>query len=154
MRKISLLALAAGAVAMTAVTVAAADSPVSKRRALMKDVVKTNMGVIGAMLKGDKPYDAGTAKDALGKIGAVPDEFVTLFPEGTGIGGGEETAAKPEIWDSMDDFKAKATALTTAAAETAKAADGGKDALAGAFKDTLLAACKGCHEKYKASKPQ
>lgn len=154
MKKMTRLALAAGALAMTAMVANAADSDVSKRRALMKDVVKANMGVLGGMIKGKNPYDAGKAKEALGKIGAVPAEFVKLFPEGTGIGGKEKTAAKPEIWKNMDDFKKWATTMTNAAATTAAAADKGKDALAESFRKDLLGSCKGCHEKYKASKPQ
>ena len=156
MRNVSRVALVAGALAMTTMVASAGDSAVSKRQALMKDHVKANMGVIGGMIKPKDatPYDAAKAKEALGKIAAVPAEFVKLFPEGTGIGGKEKTAAKPEIWKDMDDFKKLATEMETAVNNAMAAADKGKDALAGAFRKDILASCKACHEKYKASKPQ
>lgn len=156
MRNVSRVALIAGALAMTTVVASAGDSAVSKRQALMKDKVKANMGVIGGMIKpkGAAPYDAAKAKAALTTMAAVPAEFIKLFPEGTGIGGKEKTAAKPEIWKGMDDFKKWATAMETAAKNGIAAADKGKDALAGVFRKEILASCKGCHEKYKASKPQ
>ena len=156
MRKVSSLALVAGALAMTTIVASAQDSDVAKRQGLMKDIVKANMGVVGNMIKpsGGTPYDAAKAKASLEKIAAVPAQFVKLFPEGTGIGGKEKTAAKPEIWQDMADFNKMAENMSTAAMKAADTAAKGKDALAGVFRKDLLGACKACHEKYKASEPQ
>lgn len=126
--------------------VSAQDSPIKQRQALMKkngDSAKT----AGAMLKGEKPYDAAAAAEAMKMISGTLDEFVTLFPEGSDEG----SDAKPDIWQNKADFDAYAQETKKAANAAAEAAAGGAESFQAAFA-TVGQNCKGCHEKYRVVK--
>lgn len=124
----------------------AQDGPIKQRQALMKkngDAMK----VVVPMVKGEKPYDAEAAAEAMRSISGTLDEFVTLFPEGS-IG---DSAAKPEIWENKADFESRATELKAVALKTADAAAGGMESFQKAFGE-VGNGCKGCHEKYRVKK--
>lgn len=126
----------------------AETDPVKERQELMKsngDSAK----VVVQMIKGEAPYDAAKAKEAMEAIQRVPEKFVKLFPEGSDMH--PKTAAKPEIWENWEDFKARLNDLETKSAAAAKAAEGGLDSFKPAFAE-LGKVCKGCHEKYKFEK--
>jgi cytochrome c556 len=130
-----------------AVAIAAGD-PIKERQSLMKgngDAMK----VVMPMLKGEKPYDAKAAAEAMKSIAGSLDKFVTLFPAGSETGG--DTAAKPEIWTSKNDFDALAKATKEGAAKAETAAAGGLDSLKTAM-GAVGKGCKGCHEKYRTEK--
>ena len=62
-----------------------------------------------------------------------------------------DTAAKPEIWKNMDDFKARLVKLgadAKAAGESVKDLDSFKAAFGNIGKND----CGGCHEKYRVKK--
>jgi len=121
----------------------AQDSPIKERQALMKKNGEATK-LVSAMLKGETPYDAAAAAEAMTGINGSMDKFVTLFPEGSAEG----SDAKPEIWDDKADFDAKAETVKEATAKTAEAAPGGKDSFQAAFAN-VGQGCKGCHEKYR-----
>lgn len=123
--------------------------PVEERKELMKTVVK-NVKIAVPMAKGEQPYDAAAAKEAMQAINAVPDKFVKLFPEGSHDH--PETEASPKIWENMSDFMSKAENLKQASAETAAAADKGHDAFKAAVFDKLLKTCGACHDAYRIKK--
>lgn len=138
----------AGAVGVGA-TVAALAGPIEDRQELMESVGKS-MKVAVPMAKGEAPFDASAAKEAMQTINEVPDKFVKLFPEGTQEGG--ETEASPKIWENMSDFMAKAEALEKASAEAMEAADKGQEAFKTAVFESLAKACKSCHDAYRIKK--
>jgi cytochrome c556 len=121
----------------------AQDNPIKERQAIMKKNGEATKLVSG-MLKGETPYDAAAAAEAMNGISGVMDKFVTLFPEGSAEG----SDAKPEIWQDKADFDAKAQTVKEAAAKAAEAAPGGKDSFQAAF-GNVGQGCKGCHEKYR-----
>jgi cytochrome c556 len=128
----------------------AQDNPIKQRQDLMKgngDAMK----LVGEMLKGEKPYEADAAAKALTKISGSMDEFPTLFPESSKPTPDVKTDAKPNIWEDMADFKAKAEEVKTASAKAAEAAAGGLDSLKGAI-GAVGKGCKGCHEEYRVKK--
>jgi len=146
MKRLS-LALTFACVIGAGAAVAASD-PIKERQTLMKgngDAMKA----ITAMLKGEKPYDAKIAAEALKSVNTSLDKFVTLFPKGSETGG--DTAAKPEIWANKADFEALARATKEGAGKAEKAAAGGLDSLKTAMGD-VGKGCKGCHEKYRVEK--
>ncbi len=131
-------------------TALAQDNPIKQRQDLMKgngDALK----LVGEMLKGEKPYDADAAAKALTKVSGAMDEFPTLFPESAKPAPGVKTNAKPNIWENMTDFKAKAEEVKTASVKAAEAAAGGLDSLKGAI-GAVGKGCKGCHEEYRVKK--
>ncbi len=126
----------------------AAGDPIKERKDLMKgngDAMKA----VGAMLKGEKPYDAKAAADAMKSIGGSVDTFLTLFPKGSETGG--DTTAKADIWTNKTDFDSLGKALKEAAGKAEKAAAGGMDSFKVAI-GGVGKSCKGCHEKYRVKK--
>ena len=140
---LSLLAV----VAVTVTGVSAQDA-IANRKAYMKSVGAAAKAS-GEMIKGDKPYDAKAAAEALTKVATGWAGFATSFPKGSETGG--ETTASAKVWETPQDFddkgKALAKAAETAAAEAAKGPEAFKAAFAG-----VGSTCKGCHEVYRVQK--
>jgi cytochrome c556 len=122
---------------------------IAERQKLMKgngaaakaidDFVESGIGTADDVAKG-----AASIKDAAGKIPG-------LFPSGTSIDDNlAKTAAKKEIWDNFDDFKAKAAKLASLAADLeAAAATGDKQKITDAFNAMGKEGCGACHSLYK-----
>ncbi|MFZ9757711.1 MAG: c-type cytochrome [Burkholderiaceae bacterium] len=138
--------------AATTLVVAASAQAVSfkkpedavKYRQSTFSVMATHFGDIGAMVKGDKPFDAKVAAanaDIVATLSALP-----WAAFGPGTEGGK---AKPAIWKEMDMVKAGADEFQKAAAalKTA-AASGNLDNIKKAFSATQKT-CKSCHDSYK-----
>ncbi|MFV0475696.1 MAG: c-type cytochrome [Pikeienuella sp.] len=145
---VATLALGAGA--------ALAQGPeraVGARKAVMQ-LNAHYLGQLGAMAKGDVPYDAdaaGAAAASLAKVAAL--DARAMWPEGSDNGalGADKTEALPVIWTNMDGFAAEAAALASASAALAEAAGGGLDSLRGAM-GPVGQACGACHKGFRAPK--
>ncbi|MCV3239983.1 c-type cytochrome [Mesorhizobium sp. ZC-5] len=144
MRKL-ILAISALALAGTA---AFAD-PIADRKALMKANGKA-AGQLGAIAKGEQPFDAAAVLAALTTLSedAAKMDVAALFPAGTDQG---DTTASPKIWEDMAGFQAKVDKFKadTAAAVAAPPQD------VEAVKATLGALgqnCGGCHETFRIKK--
>jgi cytochrome c556 len=151
MKKSSVLAgvavLATIAVGATGVSVVAQDT-IAQRKALMKAVggaSKTG----SQMAKGEAPFDAAKASEAMGTIATSWAAFAKLFPKGSETGG--ETTASPKIWESFKDFEDKGAKLASDATAAQKAAANGADAFKAAFGD-VTKNCGGCHKPYRIQK--
>ena len=151
MKKSSVLAgvavLATIAVGATGVSVVAQDT-IAQRKALMKAVggaSKTG----SQMAKGEAPFDAAKANEAMGTIATSWAAFAKLFPKGSETGG--ETTASPKIWESFKDFEDKGAKLASDATAAQKAAANGADTFKAAFGD-VTKNCGGCHKPYRIQK--
>ena len=131
-------------------SLAADDDPKKKaikyRQAVMT-VVGANFKPMGAMIKGEIPYDAAVfarhAKD-LAAVSSV--DVLRGFPEDSE---GKGSEAKGEIWLEWDDFKAKMKDMQDEAATLAVVAAGtDKGAIKTQFGKTADT-CKACHKKFK-----
>lgn len=125
-------------------TATASASPVDDREALMKDIGRT-MGILGGVMKGEKPFEEGTVQAALDalKADAIKLDAETLFPKGSEGGG-----ASPKIWEDAAGFQQH---IDKFRADTAKAADAKPqdvDALRVSMKD-VGANCGACHQLYR-----
>lgn len=135
------------AVGATAITVVAQDT-VSQRKVLMKAVggaSKTG----SQMAKGEVPFDAAKAAEAMGTLVTSWPAFVKLFPKGTETGG--ETTASPKVWESFKDFEDKGVSFVSAATAAQKAAANGADAFKAAFGE-VGKSCGNCHQTYRIQK--
>ena len=66
-----------------------------------------NMGTLAGMAKGDIAYDEAAASTAAANIEALTKyNLPRLFLEGSEAGKAEDSAAKPDIWANLDDFRA------------------------------------------------
>ena len=117
--------------------------PIKERQGIMKKI-NDDTKVLGAMAKGEAPYDAAKANQLLTGWEAGVKKYITLFPDNSKTG--EKTRAKAEIWQNKADFEAKAGDFLKAvgAAKAANNADAFKASFGNVGK-----ACDGCHEKYR-----
>ena len=140
-----ILALAAGAV----LAQSSAEAVIKARKAHMQ-LQAFNLGPLGAMAKGEMPYDAAQASAAAGNLAAlVSMNMGRYFPEGSAQGQAEGTRALPAIWENGEDVMAKVAALNEAV--TALNATAGTDlaSLQGAM-GAVGEACGACHKAYRA----
>ena len=108
-----------------------------------------NMGTLAGMAKGDIAYDEAAASTAAANIEALTKyNLPRLFLEGSEAGKAEDSAAKPDIWANLDDFRAKFAGLGEAAAGASEAVKGGAENV-GPVVGKLGEACKACHDKYR-----
>lgn len=109
------------------------------------------MKLLGVTFKGEIAFD-GKAVAAAGYT--IANNLIAsrgLFPEGSA---GEDSRAKPDIWQDMEGFLAdldKSVAAATRVAATAEAGDA--DAFKTVFAD-LGRTCKGCHDDFRKPKNQ
>lgn len=122
-----------------------AAGEIEEREALMKQV-GGGLGALGAITKGEKPYDAAVVKEALEKISAAAKIFPDKFPAGS-----EGGAASPAIWENFDDFKAKSAKLASDA-DAALAALPADQAGVAATMKVIGSSCGTCHQAYRVKK--
>jgi len=139
--------IAACAVLLLGVTVAAAQNCpefIQKRQTLMKKSgEEAKIGT--AMVKGEKPFDAGKVQEIYAAFAEDAKQMPTLFPDCSKAGA--KTTAAPAIWARMDDFKAaiaKFAADIKAAQDNTKDLDGLKANFQIIGKD-----CGGCHQTFR-----
>lgn len=107
-------------------------------------IMGTHFGDLGAMVKGDKPFNAKEAQDDAEIVALMSAQPWKAFGPGT-----EGGKAKPAIWKEMDKVKAGADDLMKAtAALKVAAATGNLDNIKKAFGETQKT-CKACHDSYK-----
>ncbi|KXJ56924.1 cytochrome c [Neptuniibacter pectenicola] len=156
MEKFIKAALCATVLATTVSPVMAEDFPFEDQiegRQGYFQMVKFNMGVLGAMAKGERDYDAKLAQaiaDNL-KNAALMDNAL-MWPKGSdmdaeGLSG--KTKAKAAIWQEGSDIGEKHENWVAAVNTMAENAGQGVDALRGAI-GPLGKSCKACHKEYKA----
>jgi len=109
----------------------------------------SDLGKIGAMAKGETPYDATVAAKAAANVSAVASVIsLDIFPAGSEVGKSPDSFAKPELWATPDDFLAKLADLNTAAATLVAGAGTDLDT-AKAGLGAVGKACGACHETYR-----
>ena len=119
-----------------------------------QDAMKANGGDMKAINE-FLEKGVGTAADVAAKAEAIEQgskQIVTWFPAGTGMDDGVgKTAAKKEIWDKPDEFKAAAENMGVLAGKLKEAAGtGDKQQIADAFGALGKNGCGGCHQTFRA----
>jgi cytochrome c556 len=130
-------------------SVAVADQdPIAARRALMKaNGDEAKIGV--AMIKGETPFDLAKAHKIFQTFEEAGQKMPELFPDTSKTGG--DTAARAEIWQNIDDVKAR-FAKFAADAKAANADVKDLDSFKASFGAIGKNDCGGCHEKYRVKK--
>ncbi|ROQ25817.1 c-type cytochrome [Gallaecimonas pentaromativorans] len=110
-------------------------------------LVAAQFGEMGAMVKGEKPFDAKEFQyraESLAALSKMPLEGF-LYP-GSDKGG---TKAKAAVWQKTDEFKAKLAHFQKDATNLAEAAQSGDlSTIKPAFMATAKN-CKACHSEFK-----
>lgn len=124
-----------------------AQAAIKYRQSLLQ-LVRSNMGALGAMAKGNIPFDADVMQkngERLEQLGMMMPDYFELDTSGFSM----STDAKANIWQNHDDFTAKINDLVSAAKHLQAVASAGdednyRSAIGGVGKT-----CKGCHDSYK-----
>jgi cytochrome c556 len=128
----------------------AAEAAVKARQSLMT-LIAYNLGPMAQMAQGRVDYDAETAQAAADNLYTLTRHSQERFwPEGTAHGTFDGTAARPEIWQNLEEFSNRYTALQDAAATMQDAAGDGLQSLQGALGD-VGGACRSCHDDFRVS---
>lgn len=98
---------------------------------------------VGAMLKGEADFDAGTLQASLAVLAEAADTLGSLVPEGSE--GGE---ASPAIWEDPDGFAAEIGKWRDAISVAIDAAPQSLEAAEPVVKP-VLGSCKNCHDSYR-----
>jgi cytochrome c556 len=137
--------VAGGALAQSAF-----DGAVRARKSHMQ-LYAFNAGALGAMAKGDVPYDAALAAGHAANLVALSSlDLSAYWPAGSAKGEIEGTRALPAIWEDMAGFEGKTEALNAASVALVAAAGTDLAALQAAM-GPVGQACGGCHQTYRAS---
>lgn len=124
-----------------------AKAAVDFRQALLQ-LVRSNMGALGAMAKGNIPFDA----ERMEKNGMRIEQLALMMPDYFAIDTSSykvPSDAKDIVWEQHDDFNSKINDLVMAARNLqVVAADGDESKFRGAI-GQVGRSCKGCHDKYK-----
>jgi len=128
--------------------VSAQQDVVAQRQKLMKDNGKNLGGVLGGMVKGEKPYDQAAVDAALTQLDQSARTLTTLFPDSTkGLKTGGDYDSSPKIWENRSDFDAHFASYSKAIGEAKTSV---KDlATLKAAVPVLGKQCSGCHETYR-----
>ncbi|EKE71702.1 c-type cytochrome [Gallaecimonas xiamenensis] len=122
------------------------DEAIAYRQSVFS-LVATHFGEMGAMVKGDKAFDAAAFQyraDSLAALSKMPLEGF-LYP-GADQG---DTKAKAAVWENTDEFKKRLAKFQSDAADLAKSAQSGD---LGSIKPAFMKAaknCKACHSDFK-----
>lgn len=125
------------------------DAAIKARQSQMK-LYAFNLGMLGAMAKGEMDYDSAKAAGAaenLAKLSSM--SMAAAWPQGSDNASVDGTRALPAIWEKYPDIVDKSKALTEAAATLADVAGTDLDALRGAI-GNVGKSCGGCHKPYRA----
>ncbi|MBI6629022.1 c-type cytochrome [Pontibaca salina] len=146
--------LVAGIVATTAISQDDIDpaiaAAVKARQAHMK-LNAFNLGLLGAMAKGEIDYDAEAAVAAAENLAALARMDETRYwPEGSDMEvlGKDHTEALAALWADDSEFGDRAQTMAETTAAMAGVAGNGLEPLQGAM-GPLAKACGGCHEDYR-----
>jgi cytochrome c556 len=104
---------------------------------------------INDQLKTEAPDMAAIAA-AAERMDGLAQELPSWFPESSGPDQGFETEALPAIWAEPEKFSAAAQQLATATAALREAAATGDATAVAAQVPQVGAACKTCHESFRA----
>jgi cytochrome c556 len=142
-----LAAVGAGGAAMTRVSGPKAAQIMHERHEGMESIGKA-FKALHREFDSSSPF-APTVKASASQVAALSRKASGWFPAGTGPDVGK-TGAKPEIWQTPQDFTAKLSAFQKAAlAFNAAAANGDLNAAKARYAD-LGGTCKACHDKYRS----
>ncbi len=150
--------IAAAALAAACVTPAMSDGHLENEKAIkarqsQMQLYSWNLGLLGAMAKGEVDYNAEAAQAAANNLAVLTKMGDgRMWPQGsdsTAMAG--KTRAKAEAWTTYPAINEKSKAMVEAADKMAEVAGGGLEAIQDNIK-AVGAGCGGCHKAYREEK--
>ncbi|NEX61422.1 c-type cytochrome [Noviherbaspirillum galbum] len=152
MRQLLAIASMAAMIAVPFSVQAQAQSPFAKPEDAVKyrqsafSILGTHTGRVGAVVKGDKPYDKAAVEADVAVMETMSKLPWSAFPAGSDL---PNSKAKPEIWKEQDKFKAAAEKMQGEVSKLSTAAKSGDlNAIKTAF-GAVGQSCKACHDNYR-----
>ena len=126
------------------------EDTIAARQGYFK-LLGANIGVLAAMAKGERDYEAAAAQAAADNLVTLSNYRLDhLFMPGTSADDfPDKTRALAKIWDDLPDVQGKVADLNKAALAMQQVAANGKGEMAGAL-GGVGGACKACHDNYRA----
>ncbi len=112
-------------------------------------IIGWNFAPIGAMVKGEAPFDAAAVARHAQYVEMMSKAAPEGFAKGTGPDVVKSTEAKPEIWTKWSDFETKMTDFQQQAAKLTEVAKAGKEADIKAQFGKTAETCKACHKEFR-----
>jgi len=153
MNKQLAIAVAGGILGMGLLTAASAADPkpqdVVEYRKSVYTIIGWNFAPIGAMIKGEVPFDAAAVARHAQYVEMMSKAAPEGFAKGTGPDVVKNTEAKPEIWTKWSEFETKMTNFQQEAAKLVEVAKGGKEADIKAQFGKTAETCKAYHKEFR-----
>jgi cytochrome c556 len=147
------MVLAGGILGMGVLTAASAaevkPEDAVKYRQSVYTVIGWNFKPMGAMVKGEIPFDAAAVARHAQYVEMMSKAAPEGFTKGSGPDVVKNTEAKPEIWTKSGDFKTKMDNFQQEATKLAEVAKGGKEADIKAQFGKTAETCKACHKEFR-----
>jgi cytochrome c556 len=143
----STVALSSVAVAKEATSEKQAKASIQFRKAILQ-LVRSNMGPLGGMAKGQIPYDAevmATNGLRIEQLSYMMEDYFATDTRKFDL----KTDASDDIWKNSDDFNALALDMADAAKNLQQVAESGEESDFRKAIGAVGATCKACHDKYK-----
>jgi len=144
---LSSVLIGTNAVAMSVESEKQAKAAVQFRQAILQ-LVRSNMGPLGAMAKGNIPFDAEVMQkngERIEQLGLMMEDYFAPDTRAFDV----STDAKDSIWENQADFNSKAQDMIDAAIQVQEVASAGMSDDYRKSIGALGATCKGCHDEYK-----
>lgn len=120
------------------------QNPAVMARMQAMSVIAENMKTLGTMARGATAFDAEAARAAAAAIADQAAAIPGLFEANESD---PESEARPEIWTSFEDFRARASELENIAAGLSGSIAAPEDL--GPAVGSLGASCRSCHSTYR-----
>lgn len=146
------LSLALGSAALSDGHADRATMAAVKARQATMQLYAFNIGILGAMAKGDVEYNADAASAAASNLASLSTlNQGAMWPAGSDNETlGDVTEALPAIWAADSKIGEAGMAMAKASAALADVAGDGLDALRGGI-GAVGQSCGACHDGYRAS---
>lgn len=124
------------------------DSPLGKRQALFKDMLRTSED-LGGMLRGRLPFNEQRFAEGAIRLDELSRQPWQHFPQVRESG--DDSQARDEVWQRQERFQQLARELEAATAELRGAAQAKplQAQALGAPVAKVEAACKACHQEFR-----
>lgn len=145
--------LAGGILSVSLFTVVHAAGPkpeaVVDYRQSVYSVIGWNFKPIGAMVKGEVPFDAAAVARHAQYVELMSKAALEGFPKGSGPDAVKDTEAKAEIWTNWDKFEIAMKNFQQEATTLTEVAKGGDEAAIKAQFGKTAETCKACHKEFR-----
>ena len=147
------IALSAGILGLSVLTGANAADPkpqdAAKYRQSVYTIIGWNFKPIGAMIKGEIPFDAAAVARHAQYVELMSKAALEGFPKGSGPDAVKNTEAKAEIWTNWSQFETAMSNFQQESGKLAEVAKGGDQAAIKAQFGKTAETCKACHKEFK-----